>query len=281
MDKRTPDLTVLSLGAGVQSTALLLMALHGEFDRLPDCAIFADTGWEPQTVYTHLDWLEREVAGRIPIHRVSRGNIFGEVLAHVREGARVSNPPFYIKNADGTGGILRRGCTYEYKVRPKEAKIRDLLGVPKGRQVRGKLVEQWYGISMDEVQRMKDSDVGWITNRYPLIDKGLSRHGCLIWLKNHGYPPPPKSACIGCPFHSDRMWRELKRIRPDEWAQAVEWDAAVRTGMKGVDGEAYLHRSLLPLDQVDLRTTREKGQSTLWDDEEDGFGNECGGHCGV
>lgn len=38
---------VLSLGAGVQSTALALMAVEGRFGAVPDMAVFADTGWEP------------------------------------------------------------------------------------------------------------------------------------------------------------------------------------------------------------------------------------------
>jgi 3'-phosphoadenosine 5'-phosphosulfate sulfotransferase (PAPS reductase)/FAD synthetase len=49
------QLRVLSLGAGVQSTTLALMAAHGEIEP-PHCAIFADTGWEPRAVYDHLDW---------------------------------------------------------------------------------------------------------------------------------------------------------------------------------------------------------------------------------
>lgn len=35
-------LRVLSLGTGVQSTTLGLMAAHGEIGPMPDCAIFAD-----------------------------------------------------------------------------------------------------------------------------------------------------------------------------------------------------------------------------------------------
>ncbi len=50
-------LRVLSLGAGVQSTTLALMAAHGEVGPMPDCAVFADTGWEPRAVYDHLAWL--------------------------------------------------------------------------------------------------------------------------------------------------------------------------------------------------------------------------------
>jgi hypothetical protein len=50
-------LRVISLGAGVQSTTMALMAAHGETTPMPDCAIFADTGWEPKAVYGHLRWL--------------------------------------------------------------------------------------------------------------------------------------------------------------------------------------------------------------------------------
>src|SRR5437764_521642 len=45
-----PHLRVLSLGAGVQSTTVLLMAMRGEIRDKLDCAIFADTGWEPKAV---------------------------------------------------------------------------------------------------------------------------------------------------------------------------------------------------------------------------------------
>lgn len=50
-------LRVLSLGAGVQSTAVYLMALHGEIPPL-DHAIFADVGEEPEAVYAHLRWMQ-------------------------------------------------------------------------------------------------------------------------------------------------------------------------------------------------------------------------------
>ena len=40
-------LRALSLGAGVQSTTLALMASHGAVRPMPDCTIFADAGREP------------------------------------------------------------------------------------------------------------------------------------------------------------------------------------------------------------------------------------------
>lgn len=39
---------VLSLGAGVQSTTLALLAAHSVIGPIPDCAIFSDTGWESE-----------------------------------------------------------------------------------------------------------------------------------------------------------------------------------------------------------------------------------------
>jgi 3'-phosphoadenosine 5'-phosphosulfate sulfotransferase (PAPS reductase)/FAD synthetase len=56
-----PNKIGLSLGAGVQSTVMALMADRGDFGAIPDVAIFADTGWEPEKVYKHLDWLESEL----------------------------------------------------------------------------------------------------------------------------------------------------------------------------------------------------------------------------
>ena len=46
------SLTVISLGGGVQSSVMALMASGGAFGTMPDCAIFADTHWEPPSIYT-------------------------------------------------------------------------------------------------------------------------------------------------------------------------------------------------------------------------------------
>jgi hypothetical protein len=62
--------------------------------------------------------------------------------------------------------------------------------------------------------------------------------------------------------HDDRLWREIKRGRPDEWAEAVALDRAIRR-LPMVQGECYLHRSCAPLDEVDLRTPEDHGQLVL------------------
>lgn len=273
-------LRVLSLGAGVQSSTVLLMSCVGELPKL-DHAIFADTGWEPTAVYAHLDWLESVAAEHgISSHRVSKGNLRADLLRGISGAVRTSRwatLPFFVLNPDGSQGMVRRQCTSEYKSEVIDRKLRELIGLaPRQHAPRDVRIEQWFGISADEAQRMRVSAYRWIRYRYPLIydaPKRMRRHDCLAWIKKHGYPEPPRSACIGCPFRSDREWRDMRDNRPDEWAEAVEFDRLIRH-QRDLIGQAYLHRSCVPLDEVDLRTAEERGQLNLWD-------NECAGVCGV
>lgn len=265
-------LRVLSLGAGVQSSTLLFMALHGDVE-LPDHAIFADTGWEPQAVYDWLDYVESVVAGRVPIHRVSAGNLREEVLA---KNTRYASPPFHLRNRDGKKGMTRRQCTKGYKIEPIEKKVREIVGLkPRQRAPKHVIVERWFGISLDEVWRMRHAALPWQVYRYPLIERGLTRDGCLSWMERHSYPRPPRSACIGCPYRSDAEWRQLRDSDPDGWADAVDFDKRIReVGLRGLAAVPFLHSSLRPLSEVDLSTAEDRGQANL-------FNNECEGICGV
>lgn len=279
-ESRKADLRIVSFGAGVQSTTLLLMAIKGLIKPKPDYAIFSDTGWEPAKVYEHLEWIIPicEEAG-IGFHVVSAGNIREDVLSGL-EDTGFASLPLYVRNEEGGRSILRRQCTREYKITPIEQKIRELLGYAKNKRVQ-KLVEQWLGISLDEMQRMRDNRTAWCVNRYPLIEKRITRSGCISWLRDHGYPIPHKSSCIGCPFHDDGYWRDLKRDSPDEFNEAVAFDRSIRNAnkLRGVASvEAYLHRSMIPLEDVDLLTEKDLGQLGAFDD---GMLDECSGYCGV
>jgi hypothetical protein len=247
-------LTVISLGAGVQSTTMALMAAHGEIMPMPDCAIFADTGWEPKSVYDHLDWLDSVLP--FPIHRVSQGNLKEAVTS-----GGFSSVPFFTKT-----GLGARQCTYQFKLRPIHRKVRELLGgTPKGGAT------MLIGISYDEMIRMKDSRVKYMVNRFPLVELEMRRHQCLDWMARHGYPTPPRSACLGCPFKRDSEWRALRDGPKEEWDDTVAADKALRKETRKVD--QFMHRSLKPLDEVDLSTPEDHGQLN--------FLSECEGMCGV
>lgn len=265
------DLTYLSLGAGVQSSALYVMSVLGLHDcPRADVAIFADTQGEPIWVYDALDRLEQWGCTQIPIERVTAGNLMQDVIdRHNGTKERCASIPAWVIADEGRSTPLRRHCTRDYKINPIESEVRRRLGY-KPRQVIKKKAKSLIGISLDEASRMKPSGRPWIDNRFPLVEAGLRRTDCLEIIENEGLPTPKKSACLFCPFHSDTFWRDLKEY-PEEWEKAVRFDEAIRDmSASGVNRSAYLHRSLEPLDSAYLG----EDQLELWD-------NECTGHCGL
>lgn len=230
-------LRILSLGAGVQSTTLLRMIIHGELPPV-DHAIFSDTGWEPRAVYQHLETLkaECEQAG-IPLHLVSNGNIRDDALD---PNKRAASMPVFLRKPDGSKAILRRQCTGEYKIKPLMNKQRELAGLKPGQRCTEHRVTTIIGISWDEAQRMKDPAFSWIQHDYPLIDARIKREDCIRWNTEHGYPPPrdrpaldarstttqngEQSATIPKPGQTpststskseQAKWRQRSRHRPD------------------------------------------------------------------
>lgn len=262
---------VLSLGAGVQSSTLALMIAAGEVPMV-DCAIFADTQWEPRKVYEWLDWLEKQLP--FPVHRVTNGNLRQNVLESKNTtGGRFATVPWHIQNPDGSYGIGRRQCTSEYKLMPLRRKKRELLGYAKGARIPLGSCHTLIGISLDEYQRMKPSTDPWDTSLWPLIELRMTRDDCLGWLRRHGFPTPAKSSCIGCPYHSRAEWLTIK-ADPVSWADALEIDEAIREPVRGMRGQQFMHSSRKPLAEVDLSTAEDHGQVDL-------FNNECEGLCGT
>lgn len=276
---------ILSLGAGVQSSTLALMAAHGFIEPFAH-AIFADTQAEPAGVYAWLDRLERMIAEAphpYPVHRVTAGDMTGDMLklrTSGKTGQRYVRAliPAYFDNGRGGRGLLGRQCTAEYKVRALIRKQRELAKVPRGcKTVKCRTA---IGISLDEAHRMKPSKEPWALNYWPLIDLGMTREDCLSWMENMGFPKPPRSACVYCPFHSDAEWRRLRDEEPSEFARAVEVDerlravAAQATGTAKLAGDVFLHGSMKPLREVNFGDVPER-------DQVNHFGNECEGLCGV
>lgn len=278
---------VLNLGAGVQSSCLALMAAKGEITPMPDFAVFADTQAEPQSVYDWLDWLELQLP--FPVYRVTKGSLTSESLAikiRKSDGPRAKAgdttvrrliPLFGIMpNGEKTAAIGRK-CTADYKVAPILKEIKGRCEVKRAQKEAS--VTQWIGISWDEMQRMRESGNPWTQHRWPLIEQRMTRSMCLEWLKQNGYPEPPRSACYYCPFHSDKEWRNLRDNDPEFFKKAVEFDKEIRGVYKKGDPtmlmEVYLHNSCKPLDQIDFDSDEQKGQQ-VWD-----FQAECEGMCGV
>ncbi len=279
---------VLNLGAGVQSTTLYLMFTRGEIQPGIDCAIFADTGEEPASVYAHVEWL-RSLAGPQIITR--RIGPLGEDLIRGRNstGGRFASIPAYTAAAEGNkSGMVRRQCTKEYKIEVIERYIRrELLGLrARQRIAKGTEVVQFYGISLDEAGRsvrIRERLRGrqWITPEFPLIDRMMTRGDCHKWLTEFGIPHEvQKSACVFCPFKTNAEWRRLRDTDPAGWARAVQVDKALRVdgtvANRKLDQKLYVHRTCVPLERADLGDPdpRQYYLGINWT-------AECAGMCGV
>ena len=277
-------LKILSLGSGVQSSTLLLMSIKGRLPKLDAC-VFADTKWEPEEVYKHYDFLKEEAKGSgIPVYRVSGGDLKkhvteGQLRGEISKGQREMPVPLHVLKPDGTKGMVSRQCTSRYKVGPINRFIKtELLGLkPKGRWPTDARVDLWFGISSDEAVRIRTSDVLWKRHVYPLCNLpddylGISynRQRCISWLgKHYKHHRIPRSACLGCPFKTNREWRYLRDQFPEEWKDTIKVDEKLRE--KG-SSDVFLHSSLVPLKDA-----------ILGDDNQllfGGFGNECLGYCG-
>lgn len=268
------EVTYISFGAGVQSTALLVMSNLGMLGcPRADVAIFADTGDEPSWVYDQV--ARMTLWSEIPVVVVKWGHLSADVLdRHKGQRTRFAAIPAFTTGDDGRATPLRRQCTREYKIQPIERYIkRDYCGLVKGQHAKRRIkATALIGISLDEATRMKPSRTPWVTNQYPLVEAGLRRHNCLEITRSVGLPDPRKSSCVFCPYHGDDFWRRLKTENPDEFARAASFDDAIRDMSKsGVRGQVFLHRSMKPLRVIDF-----DAQGRLFSNLED---EECEGGC--
>ena len=279
---------ILSLGAGVQSSALYLMAMEGEIPPF-DCAIFSDVQEEPAAVYEHLEWLKGR--GGPEIITVTAGRL-GDALAASPppgDGEAVSSRryvsiPCYALHADGKKGMVTRQCTKDFKVIPFERAVRSIVfGLPKwGRLQPGDSVTQCMGLSYDEpkrVIRIKQRFLGkpacWSVS-CPLFDLEMTRGDCEKYLATRVPHVVPRSACVFCPFKTNAEWDLLKSGDPVGWQRAIEVDLLLRS-QSSSGAERYLHKSCLPITQVDFRPADTiSGQKHLIS----GFQDECEGYCG-
>ena len=278
-----------------------------------ETAIFADTGWESKEVYEWLEFLkfEGEKHG-IKIHTVVARNretndqrnikedaLISQVRGDKENGKRHASLPYFILGPEETRkrseigkkekiriisqkegmvtfrklGMIRRQCTGEYKIIPIEKMQRKLAGYEPRKRIPAGTVETWKGISTDEMQRASMSSVKWIEFYYPLIELHMSRDDCKNWFDKKGLPRPPRSSCLGCPYHSKDEWRRMKNETPDEWEETVAFDKAIRK-CGGMRGDVFLHADRIPLDEVDFSVPEDHGQLSF-------FRDECAGVCGV
>ena len=204
--------TVISYGGGVQSTALVVLAMQ--------------RGWQIDEI-VHVDLLDAEAPNTREYvkyfanwlwetHRrgitILQRDLYGDMLA---------NPAFTPapwRARDGSF-MLKRQCTRQYKVEPIRRYLYD--------KYKREKIRLMLGISVDEFHRMRDSGSARIENVYPLVDERLTRNDCRAILERAGLIPPPKSSCWFCPYRSVRSQSELLKQYPALREMAVELERRI------------------------------------------------------
>ena len=248
-----------SFGAGVQSTAVLVLQAEGRLPEPYDVFLFANVGDDsehPDTLAyyrdVHVPYAEKH---GIPLHelrRVKRDGTEETLMGRLtKEGSR--SLPIPVRMSNGAPG--RRSCTADFKIRVIRKWQRQNGSSRENPAVCG------LGISVDEIQRARtDSGFDDQILDYPLLDLRLKRRDCYEIIEQAGLPKPPRSACYFCPFHSMDAWRTLKRETPDLFQKAVDLEVTmnmqraelVKDGVPAVQQskQVWLTRHLRPLDQV-------------------------------
>ena len=239
-----------SFGAGVQSTAVLVLQAEGRLPEDYDAFLFANVGDDSEHPATleyfrevHVPYAE---AHGIPLHELRRvkrdgteETLYGRLT---KPGSKSNGIPLRLSG----GSVGRRSCTADFKIRVVRKWQRQNGSSRDDPAVCG------LGISMDEIHRARtDSGFDDQLLEYPLLDLRLNRRDCYQIIEKAGLPKPPKSACYFCPFHDLNAWRELKRETPDLFAKSVALETHLRErNVSFGNGPVWLTDALRPLDQV-------------------------------
>ncbi len=211
------SIRAISYGGGVQSTALVLLAMNGAIDF--DVALFANVGDDSEHPGA-LTWVRETMMPlaaehNFPIHelhRVMRDGSRRTLMEDLTRDSRTINIP--IRMANGAPG--NRNCTASYKLKV----------VGKWLKQNGASAEDpatvAIGISTDEIHRANSKRVEpYERPVYPLLDLGWNRGDCLKYIRWELGKVPPKSSCFFCPFHRPDTWAEMARNEPDLFAKSV------------------------------------------------------------
>lgn len=208
----------ISYGGGVQSTALIVLAVNKVIDF--EVALFSNVGDDSEHPAS-LDYVRNvmqpwaaergfPVHELIPHRRGEPTSIWNEIT---REGSNRNVIPVY----GDIGAPLSRTCTVDFKVKNVGRWLR-ANGASKKDPA---LVA--IGISTDEIERAgRGKDENGQKRVYPLLDLGMNRGDCEKLIRDNGLPVPPKSSCFFCPFHRPLTWSEMRRDEPELFAKSQE-----------------------------------------------------------
>lgn len=180
----------LSFGAGVNSTALMLLLLD---EGVKFEAVFSDTGCEWPETYDHLrllqeegykfTWLRPEITGTKTLYEYMMKY---KIIPHWK----------------------RRFCTAKWKRKPFDRYVKKPCTV-------------YIGYDYEERRHRHLPDRKGIHFEFPLIEREINRNGCVKIIKDHELTVPRRSGCWLCPFQPLAGWVRLRVTYPDLFQKAV------------------------------------------------------------
>lgn len=237
---------IWSYGGGTQSIAIAVLVAQGKLPR-PDRIIFADTGREATETF---EYTEQHVKPLLALHGLTI-EIASHSLATVDLYGGKKKDTLLIPAYAKDGGKLSNFCSHEWKMYVVRRYIGGAKAFPDG-------CINWLGMSTDEVERLRPSDVAWMETHWPLCGMpvsggygiSMSRAMCKQLILDTGLPTPPKSSCFICPHRRNPQWQRLKMFYPQDFAKAVQLDKEIRE--RDTQGGVFLHDSRKPLDEIDF-----------------------------
>lgn len=175
----------LSFGAGVNSTALMLLL---EEKKIEFESIFVDHGGDLPETYEYVDYLQKEG------HPIT-------ILKPHTEGCSTIEQYCLKYNIKPLRQV--RWCTDKFKLKP----IRDFIESPS-------IV--YIGIDAGEKSRAYRRPLKkGVENRYPLVDLKIDRRKCKKIIRKAGLKIPRRSGCWFCPFMKASELRYLRLNHPE------------------------------------------------------------------
>lgn len=266
---------IISYGGGVQSTAMIVLAVDGKIPNV-DLALYSNVGDDsehPETNQYVREIMQPWAAQRgFLVVETQRKLKTGETQTLWQrmmdyDGDKLREPiPVY----GYTGAPMSRSCTADHKIKVLGQWIKQNISkehLP---------CEVLIGISVDEIERAgRGKNEKWEDRKYPLLDLGYRRSDCVDIIKNAGLPVPPKSSCFFCPFHSILTWRELRRDHNELFEKAAQLEDKLNERRHTREMQpVYLTRKLRP-----LREAIQEAGPTLFDDGTFNNGGCDEGYC--
>lgn len=243
---------VWSYGGGTQSAAITVLILKNILPK-PDYSVMADTSYEMTETWDYLNNVVQPELKKIGVEITIVPHSYAKYDLYQKDYLVI--PSYTTQNKTGRIGKKPTHCSGEWKMRSIRRWLRE-QGV--------EACDTWLGISTDESERMKESNVDWNRNVYPLIDLRISRSQCYQIIAEYGWQKPPKSHCWMCPNMGLNGWKYLKENYPLDFEKAIKFEKQIRSK----NSNEWLHRSGKPIDEA---VQLDENQPDLFDGCDSGY----------